>query len=104
MRGGYQLLNLKGSNFVANGTGATVSGAFDTVNTSYTKTFKSMVISGYSLGGTPRPDSSIRFVKSGDNFVGTIAPIYSNGVSVVAYNLIITPDDAVTIVTATVTQ
>lgn len=104
MRGGYQIISLKNNNFVANGAGATVSGTYSAIDYSCTKTGKMIQLSDYKLGGTFRPASAIRFVKSGDNYEGTIATIPTDGISIVSYILVVTPEDAVTIVSRTVTQ
>lgn len=104
MRGGYQIISLKNSDFTPSGAGATVAGTFSAINYSYTVTGKMLQISDYKLGGVARPASAIRFVKSGDNYSGTITTIATDGVSIVSYDVIVTPADAVTIVTKTVAQ
>ena len=85
-KGGYQILDLKNTNFTL-GTGTKVSGAFETIR----GTKKPILVSGIVIGGTAYNDTYVEFtlmkVTSNTYFAGKI------------YNKLIriAPDDMVTI-------
>ena len=70
-KGGYQILDLKNTNF-ALGTGAVVSGAFETIR----GTKKPILVSGIVIAGTAYNDTYVEFtfmrVSSNTYFAGKI--------------------------------
>lgn len=81
-KGGYQIIDLKGRNFVV-GTAQTVDGIYDKIE----GTRKAIYVSGIQIAGVEYHDTYIDFTVSTANFVGTI---YGKKITVTA-------DDKVTI-------
>lgn len=98
VRGGYKLIDLKDNDFTVGGASVTIAGTYAAIDTSKKET----IIGGYKIAGAVRPESPVRFLKSGDNYVGTIVVAWTNTTSAIAYIITVTPADAVTIATATI--
>lgn len=81
-KGGYQIIDLKGLNFVV-GTAQTVDGIYDKIE----GTKKPLYVSGIQIAGVEYHDTYVDFTVSTGNFVGTI---YGKKIT-------ITADDKVTI-------
>ena len=85
-KGGYQILDLKNTNF-ALGTGAVVAGAFETIR----GTKKPILVSGIVIAGTEYHDTYVDFTVVSSAFEGTI---YGKKISITSTDTVTISENA----------
>lgn len=103
MRGGYQLINLKHSNFIVDGAGVTIPGTYAIIDRCMKTTKKETIISNYTIDGDERQDSMVRFVPITGGYEGIGTSIKAPANNVIHYFITVTDADLVTITSETVT-
>ena len=90
-KGGYQILDLKNTNF-ALGTGATVAGTYDKI----ISTKKPILVSGIVIAGTKYNDTYVDFtlVKTSSTIVGFIGTIYGKKIKITTTDIVTISENA----------
>ena len=98
LKGGYQIVDLKGTKFTA-GTGKIINGAYAAA-----KSTCRTVISGFTIGTTPYPDTEVCLTIASGIYGGFVTINYpGTGASATAVFVSIGEDDSVTFNTKTIT-
>ena len=71
IKGGYKLIDLKDNKFTVGGTGVTVKGIYNSIESSYNKP---LILTGINIGGIERNDIFINFSVNSGNYVANISP------------------------------
>lgn len=70
IKGGYKLIDLKGTKLTVGGEGVTVKGIYNSIKNSYNKPF---ILTGINIGGIERNDVFIDFAVNSGNYVANIS-------------------------------
>lgn len=70
IKGGYKLIDLKGTKLTVGGDGVTVKGIYNSIENSYNKP---LILTGISIGGTERNDIFIDFTVVSGSYVANIS-------------------------------
>lgn len=70
IKGGYKLIDLKGSKITVGSEGATVKGIYNSIENSYNKP---LILTGINIGGVERNDVFIDFSDDSGSYVANIS-------------------------------
>ena len=70
IKGGYKLIDLKGSKLTVGGNGVTVKGIYNLIENSYNKP---LILTGINIGGVERNDVFINFAVNSGSYVANIS-------------------------------
>ena len=70
IKGGYKLIDLKGSKLTVGGSGVTVKGIYNSIKNSYNKP---LILTGINIGGIKRNDIFIDFTVVSGSYVANIS-------------------------------
>lgn len=70
IKGGYKLIDLKDNKFTVGGSGITVKGIYNSIESSYNKP---LILTGINIGGIERNDVFINFSDDSGSYVSNIS-------------------------------